>query len=176
MLHARKAFTAHRLRNIITDDEKNLTLRHDEMRQTQLNLTEEDRRLVEAYRTKGLHHAREINRAHILAALDSGVPEQQIMAVLGVGRSAIWRTRRAFLQGGVEYAVHDAPRPGKPQQYGEAIAREIAVLLASRPPEGARRWTLDLLAQAARHRTGADHISRETVRRLLKSTPRPVRG
>jgi len=35
--------------------------------------------------------AREVNRAHILAALDREVPESQIMEVLGVGRTAIWR-------------------------------------------------------------------------------------
>ena len=65
------------------------------MRQTELHLTDEERELIEAYRVKGLHHAREVNRAHILSALDRCVPEAQIMAVLGVGRTAIWRTLSA---------------------------------------------------------------------------------
>jgi hypothetical protein len=60
------------------------------MRQTELHLTDEDRQLIESYRAKGLHSAREVNRAHILAALDRGIPESQIMAVLGIGRTAIW--------------------------------------------------------------------------------------
>jgi hypothetical protein len=55
------------------------------MRQTELHLTDEDRQLIESYRAKGLHSAREVNRAHILAALDRGIPESQIMAVLGIG-------------------------------------------------------------------------------------------
>jgi hypothetical protein len=33
--------------------------------------------------------AREFNRAHILAALDRKLPEQQIMEVLKVGRTAV---------------------------------------------------------------------------------------
>jgi hypothetical protein len=36
-----------------------------------------------------------------LAALDRKIPEPVIMQVLSVGRTAIWRTRAAYLQGGV---------------------------------------------------------------------------
>ena len=68
------------------------------MRETELHLTDEDRKLIESYRLKGSHHAREVNRAHILSALDRGVPEARIMEVLGVGRTVsgergqrIWR-------------------------------------------------------------------------------------
>ena len=68
------------------------------MRQTALHLTDEDRKLVESYCSKGLHRVREVNRAHILSALDRKVPEAQIVAVLGVGRTAIWRTRSAYLE------------------------------------------------------------------------------
>ncbi|SDY37398.1 hypothetical protein [Nitrosomonas sp. Nm58] len=32
------------------------------MRQTELHLTDEDRQLIESYRAKGLHSAREVNR------------------------------------------------------------------------------------------------------------------
>ena len=70
------------------------------MRQTELHLTNKDRALIESYRAKGLHHAREVDRAHILSALDCGLPEAQIMGVLGVGRTAIWRTRSAVFGGG----------------------------------------------------------------------------
>ena len=40
------------------------------MRQTQLHLTEQDRTVVEEVRSKGLHHSREVNRAHVLSSLD----------------------------------------------------------------------------------------------------------
>ena len=65
------------------------------MRQTELHVTATDRRKLGAFRSKGQHLAREINGAHILAALDRKVPEAQIMQVLGVGRTGIWRTRSA---------------------------------------------------------------------------------
>lgn len=63
------------------------------MRQTELSLNKRDRRIVDEFRSKGLHMAREFTRAHILAALDSKVPEARIMEVLNVGRTAVWRTR-----------------------------------------------------------------------------------
>jgi hypothetical protein len=117
-----------------------------------------------------LHHAREVNRAHILSALDRGVAESQIMAVLGVGRTAIWRTRRAYLEGGVEHAIRDAARPGKPPRYDTDVEARIAALACSEPPAGARHWTLELLEKAARTQADIDQISRETIRRLLKKT------
>jgi len=95
------------------------------MRQTELHLTDEGRELIELYRAKGLHHAREVNRAHILSALDRGIPEAQIRAVLGVGRTAIWRTRSAYLEGGAEYALCDVARPGKPRQYATDVEAQI---------------------------------------------------
>lgn len=140
------------------------------MRQTELHLSEEDRDLIESYRAKGLHHAREVNRAHILSALDRKISETQIMAVLGVGRTAIWRTRSAYLAGGVEYALCDVARPGKPRQYTTSVEAQITALTCSDPPAGAKRWTLELLQQAAQGQADIGPISRETIRRLLKKT------
>lgn len=138
------------------------------MRQTELHLTDGDRELIDSYRARGLHHAREVNRAHILSALDRGIPEAQIMAVLGVGRTAIWRTRSAYLEGGAKYALSDVARPGKPLQYATDVEAKIAALACSEPPEGAKRWTLELLERVAQADIGP--ISRETIRRLLKKT------
>ena len=44
------------------------------MRQTELHLSNEDRAVVEEIRSKGVHHAREVNRAHVLSCLDRGDP------------------------------------------------------------------------------------------------------
>jgi len=126
--------------------------------------------LIDSYRAKGLHHAREVNRAHILSALDRSIPEAQIMAVLGVGRTAIWRTRSAYLDGGVTYALRDVARSGKPRQYDTGVEAQITALACSEPPEGAKHWTLELLEQAAQGQAGIGSISRETIRRMLKKT------
>ncbi len=140
------------------------------MQQTELSMNKRERRIVDEFRCKGLHMAREFNRAHILAALASKVPERQIMEVLNVGRTAIWRTRAAFLEGGLQFALHDEARPGKPRQYEAEAEAEVSALACSRPPPGAQRWTIALLTEAAQRDPKMRGISRETVRRILKKT------
>ena len=140
------------------------------MRQTELHFTAKDRELIEPYRTKGLRNVREVNRAHILSALDRGVAQADIMAVLGVGPMVIWRTRAAYLEGGAQYALHDVARPGKPRQYDTDVEAQVSALACSAPPKGVKQWTLALLEQAAQAQAGIGPISRETVRRLLKKT------
>ena len=140
------------------------------MRQTELNLSKRERDTVQQFRSRGAHMAREFNRAHILLALDRKVPERQIMEVLGVGRTAIWRTRAAYLEGGVEFALYDVARPGKPPQYRAEAQAQVAALACSSPPAGAKRWSVALLTQAARRHPQMRQISRESIRRLLKKT------
>jgi hypothetical protein len=140
------------------------------MRQTELRLSKQERKAVDAFRSKGAHMAREFNRAHILAALDRKVPEREIMEVLGVGRTAIWRTRAAYLEGGLEFALQDVDRPGQPKRYGTDQEAEVTALACSDPPQGAKRWTVALLTQAARRQPQMRKISRESIRRMLKKT------
>ena len=140
------------------------------MRQTELRLSKQERKAVDEFRSKGAHMAREFNRAHILAALDRKVPEREIMEVLGVGRTAIWRTRAAYLEGGLEFALQDVARPGQPKRYGTDQEAEVTALACSDPPPGAKRWTVALLTQAARRQPQMRKISRESIRRMLKKT------
>lgn len=140
------------------------------MRQTELELTDEDRLLVDETRGKGLHPSRVVNRAHVLSSLDRGVPEAQIMAVLGMGRTAVWRTRAAYLQGGFELAVFDLARSGRPRQYDTNDEARVTALACSAPPAGRQRWTMVELERAARQEPGMGSVSRETVRRMLKKT------
>lgn len=140
------------------------------MRQTELHLSEEARSIVDGIRAKGLHQSREVNRAHILSSLDRGVPESQIMDVLGVGRTAVWRTRAAYLQGGVELALFDVERSGRPRQYDTDAEARVTALACSTPPAGRQRWTVVELERVARQELGLAGVSRETVRRMLKKT------
>jgi len=140
------------------------------MRQTELHLSDADRLAVEEIRSKGVHHSREVNRAHVLSCLDRGIPEPQIRSVLGIGRTALWRTRLAYLQGGVELAVLDVERPGRPPQYDTDAEARVTALACSAPPDGRRRWTIVELERLARQEPGLSHVSRETVRRMLKKT------
>jgi transposase len=114
--------------------------------------------------------AREVNRAHILAAVDRKISDEQISQVLGVSRMVIWRTRSAFHEKGLDYALRDVSRSGAPRRYLSGGETEVVALACQQPPEGAKRWTVKLLTAAARQRPGLQQVSRETIRRWLKKT------
>jgi len=98
------------------------------------------------------------------------VPEGLILQVLGVWRSAMWRTRSVYGERGLDYALHDVARTGQPQKYGTDQQAEVVVLACSAPPRGAKRWTIQLLTKAVRLRPKLRNISRESIRRFLKKT------
>lgn len=140
------------------------------MKQIELHLTDPDRLTLIAFRSKGKHPAREINRAHALLAMDRGVADATICEVLGLGRTALWRTRAAYCQGGLAYALHDEARPGQPRKYQTNQEAEVVALACSAPPGGRKRWTIRLLTAAVRERPGLTNVNRETVRQMLKKT------
>ena len=142
----------------------------EQMRLLNLQLKPEDCHVLQEFRRKGLHLSREVTRAHILLALDEKIPDATIASVLGVERTAIWRTRSAYVEKGLDYALHDAPRQGAPRIYQTDQEAEVVALACSQPPTGAKRWTIQLLTQATRQRPGMKTISRESVRRFLKKT------
>ena len=129
-----------------------------------------DKRFLEGFRSKGQLSAREATRAHILLALEARVPIVQIQNVLGVSRMVIWRTRSAYQEKGLDYALYDAARPGQPAKYGTNQEAEVVALACSQPPEGAVRWTIRSLTSAAGHRPKLAGVNRESIRQILKKT------
>ncbi len=84
-----------------------------------------------------------------------------------VSGSTVYRTKRRFVEGNLELALKEEPRPGAARKL---TGKETALLVAtacSNPPEGRKRWTLDLLAEEMVKLTEHEELSRETVRRRL---------
>jgi transposase len=140
------------------------------MKKLELELQRRDRNILRGLLRHGEHHAREMVRATMLLALDRGTEDQTIAQVMGVERTTIWRTRKAYLEGGLQSALYDMPRPGRPMKYKMREQAEIVALACSDPPEGRERWTLTLLTQVARQREGLDSLNRESIRLILKKT------
>src|SRR3984893_18232716 len=84
-----------------------------------------------------------------------------------VGGSTVYRTKRRFVEGNLQAALIEEPRPGAERKLS---GKEEALLVAtacSNPPEGGARWRLELLAGAMVTLTEHENLSRETVRRRL---------
>jgi transposase len=115
----------------------------------------------------GRHAARKLKRAQILLAADAGVGDEEIARVVAVGGSTVYRTKRRFVEGNLQRALSEEPRPGAERKLtGKQEALLVATACAN-PPAGRARWTLDLLADAMVKLTDHDSLSHETVRRRL---------
>jgi transposase len=115
----------------------------------------------------GKHPARKLKRAQILLAADAGASDDEIAMRVVVGNSTVTRTKRRFVEGNLEHALTEQPRPGAKRKL---TGKQEALLIAtacSTAPVGRRRWTLELLGDALVELTEHDSLSRETVRRRL---------
>jgi len=132
-----------------------------------VELSQAEREELTALLSGGRHAARKLKRAQILLAADAGVRDEDIALSVGVGGSTVYRTKRRFVEGNLEAALSEEPRPGAERKLS---GKEEALLVAtacSKPPEGRARWTLELLAGAMIKLTEHEDLSRETVRRRL---------
>lgn len=133
-----------------------------------VDLTSEEREALFALTRKGEIQARKMKRAQILLKADQGATDAEIVAALGVSRPCVERLRKRFVEGGLERGLNEDPRPGKtPKLNGKQQARLIAEA-CSTPPEGRKRWTLQLLAERVVALELAAAFSYEAVRRVLK--------
>src|ERR1051325_3778704 len=135
-----------------------------------VELTEEERTQLQAVGKKGKVVARRLRRAQLLLLAADGYTDTDIASALHLGVSTVERTRKRFVEGGVEWALTERPRPGgTPKLQGKEEAFLIATA-CSAPPRGRQRWTLQLLADRVVEVGLVDTISDETIRRILKKT------
>ena len=132
-----------------------------------VELTEAERVRLTALLSGGTHAVRKLKRAQILLAADAGIGDEAIASGISVGGSTVYRTKRRFVEGNLDLALSEEARPGAARKLS---GKETALLVAtacSSPPQGRKRWTLDLLAGAMVRLTEHEGLSRETVRRRL---------
>src|ERR1700694_616061 len=132
-----------------------------------VELSQDERDELTALLSGGKHAARKLKRAQILLAADARAGDEDIAISVAVGGSTVYRTKRRFVEGNLQAALIEEPRPGAERKLS---GKEEALLVAtacSNPPEGRARWTLELLAGAMVTLTEHENLSRETVRRRL---------
>lgn len=137
-----------------------------------IDLTDEEREeLTELISRNRANRAKIIN-AFVLLKADCGGDnwkDEAIAKAFNVSVRKIERTRQRFVEEGLEAALNRKPRlrSRAPRIHGEEEAHLVA-LSCSTPPEGRKRWTVQLLADkmVEQHYIGA--VSASTVWRALK--------
>ncbi len=135
-----------------------------------VNLTQDEREHLLDITRRGKSSARKVKRSLILCKADDGATDQQIADALLVGPSTVSRVRQRFVEGGLERALNDRPRPGQRRKLDGKQEAHLVAVACSSAPDGHTRWTLKLLAGLVVKLELADSISRETVRQVLKKT------
>lgn len=132
-----------------------------------VELSEAERAELDAMLGGGKHAVRKIKRAQILLAADAGASDEAIANSIRVSGSTVYRTKRRFVEGNLELALSEEARPGAPRKLSGKQTALLVATACSSPPEGRKRWTLNLLAGAMVELTEHESLSRETVRRRM---------
>ena len=132
-----------------------------------VELSQAERDQLKALLSGGKHAARRLKRAQILLAADAGASDEAIVRSVGVSGSTVSRTKRRFVQGNLEAALSEEPRPGASRKLSGKQEALLVATACSKPPTGRARWTLELLAGEMVKLTEHGELSRETVRRRL---------
>jgi len=138
-----------------------------------VTLAQEERERLRQMLSAGKEGVRKLTRARVLLKADEGWTDKAIHEALDVGLSTIERTRRRFVEEGLEAALNRRPSTRRYEHKldGNAEAHLIA-LACSSPPAGRKKWSLRLLADTlvTLEQVDLDSVSHETVRQALKKT------
>ena len=135
-----------------------------------VTLTDEERVRLDGLTRKGTASARMVRRAQTLLLAAEERTDEAIAAALRIGVSTVERTRRRCVEEGVEAAPRERPRPGARPKLGPKERAFVVALACTRPPEGRKRWTMQLLADRVVELQVVPDITDEAIRLLLKRT------
>ena len=93
-----------------------------------VELNQVERTELKALLSGGKHASRKLKRAQILLAADVGAGDEEIARSVGVGGSTVYRTKRRFVEGNLERALSEEPRPGAERKL---TGKEEALLVAT---------------------------------------------
>lgn len=142
---------------------KNALVKDDQFR-----LPRRDRAYLLGLTKSGSSLARDVRRARVLLLLHEGWRNCEIPGATGASSSTVGRTKRRYIEDGVEVAVHDHPRPGPKRRITKRHEARVVAMVCSPPPTGRARWTVRLIAHEAVARGLVDQIGRQRVDDLLR--------
>ena len=135
-----------------------------------VTLTNEERQELLALTRAGKISARKMKRAQILLKANENWKDKDIIAALNTSRSTVERIRKRYVEGGLEKALNEEPRPGAKRKLDGRAEAYLIALACSDPPDDSDHWALRLLADELIEVGLVESISHEAVRQYLKKT------
>ena len=140
-----------------------------------VNLSESDHQTLTELLQKGVVSARKLTRARILLMSDEArasgrKTDVAIAELLSITPTTVKRVRARYQEGGLETALEEQPRSGRPVGISAATRAKVTALACTEAPEGRSQWSLRLLADKIVELAYIDTISYQSVREILKKT------
>ncbi len=135
-----------------------------------ITLTDDELRSIRTLLSRGSTAARTQTRARVLDLLHRQQHPSTIADTLGLSVATVFNIKRRYLAEGLDAALLDKPRSGKPVTIDGVARAKITALACSSAPDGHARWTLRLLADTAVELGFCDRISHTAVTQILKKT------
>ena len=140
-------------------------------RQTEsFQLSKEERSSLKILFSGGKGSNRKHNRARILDLLARNTSAAEIASLLGCSPTTVYNVKHRYQAKGLESALTEKPRSGKPPRLTGEQKALITALACSDAPVGYARWTLRLLADKSVELGFVDSLSHNHVRQILKKT------
>lgn len=138
------------------------------MERKKIKLRKKERDFLMEFIRNGTKKARAIASANILLLANEGKDNDIICQMLKVHRQKIWRVKKRYIEEGLEATLSEKPRSGQPRKYKNHHEAEIIALACTNPPEGRKRWALQLLAETLQKKKDFETITGESIRLVLK--------
>ena len=135
-----------------------------------IKLSNDDLRSLKTLLRRGSTTARTQTRARVLDLLHRGQHPDVIAETLDLSSATVFNVKRRYLEEGLEAALFDKPRSGKPPSIDGHQRAKITALACSAAPDGHARWSLRLLADKAVELGFVGSLSHTAVRKILKKT------
>lgn len=135
-----------------------------------IKLSNDDLSSLKTILRRGTTSARTQTRARVLDLLHRGHHPDQVAETLQLSAATVFNIKRRYLDEGLDAALFDKPRSGKPPTIDGKMRAQITALACSRAPDGHAGWTLRLLADKAVELGFVSSISHTAVKKILKKT------
>ncbi len=141
------------------------------MKKYVVQLTNEERVVLESVVSKGGANVRQIRRAHTLLLSNAGKTDEEIASLLHITTVTIAETRKRWYAEHLSRNLADQPKPGRTRKLDGKQEAFLVALACTNAPEGREHWPLRMLSDKLLELGVIDEpVSYETVRDRLKKT------
>jgi len=115
-------------------------------KQRVFDISTADKQFLQRYVSQGEGKARSLRRARSLLLLHQGKTTTEVASLMEVNYNTVSRTKKVYQAEGLQAALQEGKRSGRPPRIDGGQRAKITALACSEPPPGYSQWSVRLLA------------------------------